>query len=183
MAPRRAASSGYGAEGRSRVRRGGGAAPGDGEQGRQTAKPRHRPSLYCRHRTRPHRRGPRKAQRGRRPRAQPPGSLSRGAPAPLLPSSALPSRAVVQGHLAQLVPELLDLLGRAGVGQQHLHAVAHLLGVDVAVGVVEAQHVCGTRGGGFRVLGWSTGVGTGGHSQMPGVEQVREPSSGTMCAL
>lgn len=66
--------------------------------------------------------------------------------------------AVVECPLA--VPQLLDLLGGGGIGQQHLHAVAHLLGVEVAVGVVEAQDVCGVKaGGGVRDMGSIPRVG------------------------
>lgn len=151
------------------------------------------PSLYCPHPTSPS--SPiHKAQRGRRPRTQPPHIPEPRGPGPV-PSSVLPgvgavppaSRAGVKGSRGRLLAaKLLDLLGRGGVGQQHLHRVAHPLGVDVAVGVVEAQDVCGMRWGGLGRQGWGPcvfGVGLGPDSQMPGVEQVREPSSGTMCAL
>lgn len=41
----------------------------------------------------------------------------------------------------------------------------------------------GSQGHGERPGGAPSAPGSARHSQMPGVEQVREPSSGTMCAL
>lgn len=119
------------------------------------------------------------------PTRPPPQSSSSGAQPRLhLPVGPSWGRGAARGGSGAVVGGLpLDLLG---VRQQHLHAVAHLLGVEEAVGVVEAQDICGgqgCQGRGGRPGGPHSALGGARHSQMPGVEQVREPSSGTMCAL